>query len=343
MQTMKHLMGCLMMVVASENERDLLSKRSDLHFMVMGDWGGGEHSPYSTKDEVHCASGMNQYAKGTGAKFALALGDNFYKHGVTSAKDKRFKTTFEDVFDGSHLSSNSGFTFNVLAGNHDHYGDAHAQVEYSKHSQRWNFPNLWYSFIEKAPDGATVEFVMIDTVGIAGNSEGPDHFLTGSQLPGPLNLSAANSQVDWLKRTLAASTADYLVVSGHHPVYSIMEHGPTRALSPEHFPHLRKYKVSAYLAGHDHGGQHIDVGDGIQYHVIGSAHGGTSDTSHSKTIKSSQLKFHSSHGGGFAAISASKDGLFVKHVDKYGDVQYTAPAIKRRSNAQSWDEEPTMV
>merc|ERR1711953_1148996 len=114
---------------------------------------------------------------------------------------------------------------------------------------------------------------MIDTVEIAGQSQLNAEDvggLKGSELPGPKNLSAATSQLQWIEDTLKSSTADYVVVAGHYPVYSVGDHGPTSRLSPKNFPLLQKYGVSAYLCGHDHSQQHIDTGDGVQYQVISS-------------------------------------------------------------------------
>ena len=309
-----------------------------MQFLVMGDWGGAPKSPYTTKYEVGTAKSMDAAAKSLGAKFALALGDNFYTKGVTSVDDKRFEETFEQCFTGSALQAASGFDFHLIAGNHDHIGDANAQVEYSAKSKRWNFPSLWYDFKKTAPDGATVHFVMIDTPTLAGNSQWNDDdidSLPGDQLPGPPDAEAAQSQLDFIKTTLASSTADYLIVAGHYPVFSVAEHGPTKQLQPSVFPYLRQYNVSAYLCGHEHSEEYIDVGDGIQYHVIGSAHEGNPSTAHAKTLKPGQLKFHSIKGGGFATVEVSKSGMQIKHVDENGALLFAAPPMLPRGSGPS--------
>lgn len=71
-------------------------------------------------------------------------------------------------------------------------------------------------------------------------------------------LGPNNERQDlWLEDTLRKSTADWLFVCGHHPVYSIGRHGPTPRLVNQLRPLLEKYKVAAYLCGHDHNLQHI--------------------------------------------------------------------------------------
>lgn len=71
------------------------SDAASLRFLVLGDWGGQEESPYTTPAEVELAGVMGKKAAEIGSKFTLALGDNFYSHGVTDVNDKRFKETFE--------------------------------------------------------------------------------------------------------------------------------------------------------------------------------------------------------------------------------------------------------
>ena len=77
------------------------------------------------------------------AKFSLAVGDNFYDSGIrTDVHDQRFQSTFEKVFVQPHLQG-PDFKFHVIAGNHDHGGNVTAQIEYTKMSNRWNYPVPW--------------------------------------------------------------------------------------------------------------------------------------------------------------------------------------------------------
>lgn len=306
---------------------------ADLNFLIMGDWGGSETAPYTTSAEIQTASGMQKLAEETGAAHALALGDNFYSHGIHGdAHDPRFQHTFEDVFTGKNLQHPS-FSFHVVAGNHDHLGNVTAQIAYSNISPRWSFPDLHYSFTLGGGADPVVEIVMIDTVLIGGNSEvlhsdGTRTSLKGHELKGPEDAVKADAQLVWLEEVLSKSTADYIIVGGHYPVWSICEHGPTSVLVSQLRPLLEKYNVTAYVNGHDHCMQHIWEGKTsfVDYHTIGSAHSNDASTAHEHMIPKDSLRFHSAGKlGGFASVAVSSSGLVLVHRDGDGSVKYTSP------------------
>lgn len=67
-----------------------------LDFLVMADWGGQENAPFTTGGELGCGVVMGNITKTVDAKFSLAIGDNFYSHGVPGdVTDPRFENTFE--------------------------------------------------------------------------------------------------------------------------------------------------------------------------------------------------------------------------------------------------------
>ena len=72
-----------------------VSDEKSLKFVMLGDWGGQETPPYYTDAEKKIAEQMGSVAESIGAQFTVALGDNFYSHGVTDVNDPRFQTTFE--------------------------------------------------------------------------------------------------------------------------------------------------------------------------------------------------------------------------------------------------------
>jgi hypothetical protein len=325
----------------------LVSVRGDLNAMVMGDWGGIPIPPWTTPAEQETAKYMDEEVAKINAKFCLALGDNFYENGITTNEyDLRFNKTFEEVFSGPNLQA-PGF-FKVLAGNHDHYGNVTAQVEYSKHNPRWHFPSLYYNWVEQIDATTTVEFVQLDTVLLSGNSRDPvtGRDLDGDEMPGPADQAAADAEWAWINKTLSASTADFIVAAGHFPVWSVCEHGPTGNLVQRLKPILDYFRVSAYLSGHDHCEEHIDDSNGLgpQYHVIGAANQNGGSHKHKDSVPTDQVKFLdigtlpgiSEFQAGFASLNfvgGATPALTVKHYrgnpSSY-KVMYTAPPIHKR-------------
>lgn len=75
--------------------------------------------------------------------------------------------------------------------------------------------------------------------------------------PLPLLTKAhAEAQWAWLESELKASTADYIMVGGHYPVYSVCEHGNTDTLVVNLKPLLVQYGAH-YMSGHDHCMEHF--------------------------------------------------------------------------------------
>lgn len=294
-----------------------------LSFMVTGDWGGSAVWPYTTSAQLSVAAALGQRAGEIGTNFTLLLGDNFYFSGVTSVDDQRFNSTFENVFTNDHLRSEN--YFRVIAGNHDHYGNVSAQIAYSSRSPRWFFPSLYYDFVEvvSGPSGKLrVHIVMIDTQNLKRIEETPE----------------SQEQWAWLREVLLNSSADFLVVAGHHPVWSSCKHGPTEKLVSKLKPLLEEARVSIYLSGHDHCAEHIGESVGVQYHTAGAGAGFFPFPFWPSAIPEGLSKWlhkpPTYWRGAFAQVVVdATDGLVLTHLDSDGAVLYTAPAIASRKES----------
>ena len=315
---------------------------ADLNFLVMGDWGGIPIWPYYTPAQSETARSMGEEAAKTNASYALALGDNFYETGIGGdAHDSRFKHTFEDVFTAPSLGGED--FFRVVAGNHDHKGNVTAQIAYSELRSNWHFPSQYYTWTDTVDaDGTTLQVVLIDTVVLSGNSvDAAGRELQGHEMPGPADTLAAESQMAWLNETLSASTADYIIVAGHYPIWSVCEHGPNTGLIQTLKPLLEEHGVSAYMCGHDHCEEHIDDGGGVQYHVIGAANQNQGCKKNEDKVPSDQVKFldigegiiRHEFMGGFASVRANSTGLVVEHFrslsGKYTSMYVAEPILPR--------------
>ncbi|XP_077326456.1 tartrate-resistant acid phosphatase type 5 isoform X2 [Lithobates pipiens] len=289
--------------------------KSSLRFAVIGDWGGLPLPPYHTKQETYVAAELGKTVANWGADFILSVGDNFYYEGVKDVTDPRFKSTFESVFAAESLRN---IPWYIIAGNHDHYGNVTAQIEYSKISPRWKYPDLYYDLSFKIPaTNASVRLLMLDTVVLCGNS---DDF-HGDQPMFAENPKLANIQLEWLKKKLETAKEDYLLVVGHYPVWSIAEHGPTHCLLHNVDPLLKKYKVTAYLSGHDHNMQYLQDDDGIGYVLSGAGNFMENSRKHEAEVPMGYLRFFLGEGepmGSFAYIKITAKEMNITYIQSGG-------------------------
>lgn len=103
-----------------------------------------------------------------------------------------------------------------------------------------------------------------------------------------------------MRAELQASTAQWKVVIGHHPVYSAGSHGTTEDLLLELDPLLREFGVNMYFNGHDHNKQLISH-RGMHYVVSGA--GGKSSSSRSNEEPAGSLRRIFEDSKGFVGLS----------------------------------------
>jgi len=299
---------------------------SDLSFLSMGDWGGQDGEPYYTGGQKASADvGMPLIASQLDAKFVLALGDNFYGSGIHGDEnDARFHETFEDVYSNKSLQ----IPFYVVAGNHDHMHNVTAQIFYSNHSSRWTFPDMYYTFTKTFNTSGgerTAQFLLIDTVILSGLSYHDEEMDLFVKPKGPLDQILADAQYAWLKSNLEQSTADYIWVGGHYPVWSVCSHGPTAKLVQDVKPLLEQHDVTGYIAGHDHCMSFIqESDDGPTYPLAGSTHGCCYGAGNLHKNPEGSVKFYVSaenangKKSGFASFSMGADFATIRMHDENG-------------------------
>ncbi|KAL5467623.1 hypothetical protein EMCRGX_G031882 [Ephydatia muelleri] len=306
-----------------------LSTSGSLSFLALGDWGGQPSSPYYTTAEKDIAAAMGKTAQNVGSQFTIALGDNFYDMGVTNVNDPRFKETFENVFTASALQSR----WYALCGNHDHYGNASAEVAYTQLSKRWYMPNFYYTETMTIPGTTTtVQFIFIDTVILCGATHPTKRSLPP---PGPQSHTMADDEWAWINDTLATSTADWILMFGHYPVWSVAEHGPTQQLVDQLRPLLMQYGVTGYFCGHDHSLQYINDTN-VNYFVCGAGHLTDDSESHVQDIPRDSLKYRYApldpldQHGGYASVTLTPLTMDVTYYDASGSELFTTTVPNSR-------------
>eukprot|EP01035_Chromulina_nebulosa_P018173 gene18173-23831_t len=311
-----------------------LTVTNGLNFLALGDWGGQGSKPYYTTDQKATSVGMGTIGSSIGSEFVLALGDNFYSSGITSESDARFSETFETIYTADSLQT----PWYVLAGNHDHYGNVTGQIEYTASSERWTFPSEYHSHSFTSSDGSTIDIIMIDTVDLAGISSTNNENEPGYFDPLPLKPRSSTSQWTWIEAALQASTADYLLVAGHYPVYSVCEHGNTATLVTNLKPLLTTYGAH-YLSGHDHCMEHIvETGSDVNYYIVGMGVECCYSASNLAKVPTNSVQWYIASNnaaktisGGFASFNVTSTEMVVTYYNQDGNVLYTAPGVSPRS------------
>jgi len=313
---------------------------ADWSFIHMGDWGGTDAPTYTKSSQCQAADAMDVIAQKYNVDTVLAAGDNFYHYGVTQDDaDGYFTYTFNNVYNGPTLQKAK---FYAVAGNHDHRGDVGAQINYP--NDRWVFPDYWYTFEKDIGNGMTAQFIMIDTVLLVGESYHDierDIFVAAT---GPKNLQKAQSQWTFIENALAQSTADFLFVVGHYPVYAPCSHGSTQDLITYLKPLLEQYDVTAYIAGHDHCASHVDDGTGPVYPMNGMGDTCCYKAKKLRDLRSrvgdDAIKFYvdsktaKNYGGVTAAFNSytlSPSGLMnIRYHDQDGKIMFETVTTSRR-------------
>ncbi len=264
-----------------------------LDFFALGCAGSGNQGQKIVAEQMAHVAGEEKIS------LVLYLGDNFYGCGVSSVKDKQWKTKFENIYDQKRLN----ILFYPVLGNHDHAKSVQAQIAYSKISSRWRMPARYYTFSQTLKDGTKVDFFALDTQVIVHEGD-PD-------------------QLKWLDGELQKSRARWKIVYGHHPLYT-GDHKykgqpeRTRAILE---PIFVKYRVDLYLAAHSHNIEAIKPVSGVHYIVSGAG-------SRPRNVTWSDQTIFASAEVGFAWLSVSSAQIDVQFVGGDGKVGY-AYTIKK--------------
>lgn len=186
---------------------------------------------------------------------------------------------------------------------------------------------------------------MIDTIKLCGNTPFTlNPFIKiDSHTPLYASINDENladeyfAELDHRLNETSSSGVSYIIVAGHFPVYSVAEHGSTECLIDKLAPLLYKYRVSAYLSGHDHNLQHISVTDSnttVEYMVSGANSLNNNSLDNFDTVPEKSLKFRWPDSpeliyGAFLLFQANENNLTVNFVKANGKFLYQT-VIKAR-------------
>ncbi|MDZ4288930.1 MAG: metallophosphoesterase [Prosthecobacter sp.] len=273
-----------------------------LHFLAIGDFGTG------AVNQTAVSKGMQEFVAKNAIKpeGLLLIGDNFYgptKDGGLTVDSKRWQTGFEDMYPKSTFP---GPCWAVL-GNHDYHDNAggeQVQLAYAqKLGGRWTMPAKWYR-VDLGGPKPLVTLICLDT-NFPTVSGGRDK-KTG--LP-KNHMSAAEEQeqLAWFKAELAKPRAPFTIVMAHHPIYSNGDHGDTKPLA-QWDDLLQQHQVHAYLCGHDHDMQHLELEGRFTSHILSGGGG-----ARVRKLESERKMPYGKDVNGFTHLAVQPDGLTFTH------------------------------
>ena len=284
------------------------------HILMVGDWGWDT----STADQVQVAAGMQAYVE----KYSLTpdallfLGDNFYGDMSGGVKSSRWQSQFEQMYPASAFPGPAY----AVPGNHDYQNAPQSKFQmelaYSQTGKsRWTMPGRYtrFTFPELEP---TITFIALDSNMPNEPSNPPP---PSASYYTPTDEERAE-QLEWLEATLQEPlTTPFLVVMGHHPVYSNGEFGDNGTLVRDWDPLFRQYGVHLYLAGHDHDMQHLEfVGHPTSFFMSG---GGGAELTPLRSDDADRGPF-AQEVHGFSHLQVRPDLMTLRHLDPLGNLMH---------------------
>jgi len=201
---------------------------SEVRLIFVGDTGTGSDGQKAVAQQ------LESLCRSVDPAGVFLLGDNFYQTGVESVADPLWESRFEKMYSGECLEK---IPFYAILGNHDYRSVPEAQIAYTRErGGRWIMPARYYSL----RFGSILEIGAADT-----------NFPERCGIP-------AFCSIDWLMDKLKNSTAAWKILAGHHPIFSGGKYRRLKWLAHFTLPELYcRSGASAYIAGHDHGLQHL--------------------------------------------------------------------------------------
>jgi tartrate-resistant acid phosphatase type 5 len=226
-----------------------------LHFLVIGDTGSGMDQQKQVADAMGAYAELNKASNAV--NFIIMAGDNFYGTGVISTDDPQWNDKFEKMYDPKRLS----MPFFAVLGNHDWRGDQpDAQVAYPKAhpGTRWQMDGHYYKRQFASDSAETNAPPLADLFFIDTEAWNP----ADTHVKQYADPHLGDKQMTWLEDELKNSRARWKIVVAHHPLYSNGEHGhdaQVKNLRTRLGPLFKQYGVDAFITGHDHDLQRIQV------------------------------------------------------------------------------------
>lgn len=185
-------------------------------------------------------------------------------------------------------------------------------LDYSGISRRWEMPGRYYAKTLSISENVEMLLLFIDTAPLI------DKYHDDAVGYRDAGQQSIEQQLAWINSTLGASKAKWKIVMGHHPVYSGTTKSESERLDLQRRlqPLLDKHGVDAYICGHIHNFQHIQVPSSkLDYFVNSSA-------SQSRPVVPFEGALFGSPDPGFSLCTTTEMELIITFVNKEGGIIY---------------------
>ena len=277
-----------------------LTSADSLRLLAVGDVGGSASPPYTTSLQLGVAGALAVKAAQTNATATLLLGNNFLPDGISCRSDPIKACTtdvtshrFADTFASVYTSMPPLFYAAMGASDCGPAANISAQIEYGRAvNERWVLPDLYYDRI-----------LTFELDGVGNGSARVHLFFINTPIFNGSDAPAAAAQLAWLTSTMAATTAEWVIVIGSAPIWGVGEAGPTASLIAAVKPLLEVHGAALYISGGDHALQHLAEGLGPEYVVSGVGSRVSPSRSHNASVPAGSLKyFGAPPSGGFVYL-----------------------------------------
>jgi acid phosphatase len=268
----------------------------EINLYIFGDAGLNTE----TKNKVATIVNKNKESR------IILLGDNFYKNGIDSENDERWKTDYENIFPGKKIYA--------ILGNHCYIGNIAAQINYSKINCNWVMPKRYYDKKIYFDEKTYVHLIGLDTFEIAQDDSIKLSLESGmniKRLKTYMKNFDKKKQLEWLNETLKKSTAKWKIVFGHYPIFSNgISHGNCKEMIEDVLPILVNRGANVYFSGHDH---NICYSKYKNLHCLVSGNG-----CYTGTTKTDPFFFNLYSNSGVSYVSCKKESFEFGFCDLTG-------------------------
>jgi hypothetical protein len=170
------------------------------------------------------------------------------------------------------------------------------------------------------------------------------------------NPPVSTAQWRWLEHVMNTSAADWMIVVGNDPVWSVGEHGPTWGLVTSLLPLMDARGVALYISGRDPVAQHF--APSVQYpsvDFVSIGNGAVANSTMASVAPSASLcppgtlRFAYGNDTGFLTIALTPTGgrvpstMTVTFYDSTGAATYSFSKTNSRVPATPWGQESKAV